>query len=139
MALTNPSTVVSFDADGAREAALDAVEGTLYSVVEYDARAFNPLYVSDATLETYGDREQMLAHFEEIHSYVHVDFMEHRLFTDNLFPVADHVEYITTAMDFMQLVRVYVGNEGLFLALDPDESVQPVVAAIRGAIGDDSP
>jgi hypothetical protein len=131
MTVRNHSEVVSFDADAALADAQDAVEGTLFAFVEYDADEFNPLYVDDATLTFYDDEQHMLAHFDEIHSYVHVDFMEMGIFVDDLFPVADHVRYITTGMDYMTLVRVYADREGVFVALAADESVQPLVAAVE--------
>lgn len=131
MPVENRSEVVSFDADAALADARDAVDGTLFAFVEYDDDEFNPLYVDDATLTFYDDEHHMLAHFEEIHSYVHVDFMEMEMFVDDLFPVADRVRYITTAMDYMTLVRVYADREGVFVALAADEPVQPLVAAVE--------
>ncbi|WP_101295196.1 hypothetical protein [Halegenticoccus soli] len=134
MAFSNPSAVVSFDAEAAREAIRDAVDGSLWALVEYDADSFNPLYVDDAALAFYDDEERMLAHFAEIHSYVYIDFAEMDLFTD-LFPVAERVEYMVTGMDAFNLVRVYVSaREGLFMTLDADEPVRPVVEAIRETV-----
>lgn len=135
MAVQNASEVVEFDADAAFEAARGVVSGTLRSFVEFDGDAFNPLYVDDATLAFYDDEDHMLAHFSQLHSYVYLDLAEMDLFTQELFPVADRVEYITTTLDFFKLVRIYYDDEGLFLALDHDEPVEPVVRAIGGALG----
>lgn len=137
MAYLDAPSTVGFNADAALDVALDVTDGPVHSFVEYNQETFTILYVSDSTLEQYEDREQMLSHFEEIHSYVHVDVVEHGLFTENLFPIAEEVRYMATAMDFLTVVRIYVGDEGLFLAVDPDENVQPLVAAIRDAIGND--
>lgn len=137
MSVSNASEVVDFDADAALDAVRERVEGQLYAFVEYDGEAFNPLYVDEAALSFYEDREQMAAHFERIHSYVHVDFTEIEMFTDTLFPLADRVAYITTAMDYMTFVRVYDGRQGVFLALEPDEPVQPLVDAIEAVVAGD--
>lgn len=134
MPVRNASEVVAFDADAACEAVQAAVSGTLRSFVEFDGEAFNPLYVDDSTMSFYEDEEHMRAHFSQLHSYVYLDLAEMDLFTDELFPVAERVEYITTALDFFKLVRVYYGDEGLFLALDHDEPVEPIVRAISGAL-----
>lgn len=134
MSISNPSSVVSFDADAAREAIEAVLEGPLYSLVEYDADAFNPLYVDDETMGFYEDEEEMLDHFEQIHSYVHLDFAEMELFVDELLPVANRVEYIATGMDVLTFVRIYVGSEGLFVAVDPDEPVEPIVEAIKDTV-----
>ncbi|WP_129114299.1 hypothetical protein [Halegenticoccus tardaugens] len=134
MALSNPSTVVSFDAEAALAAIAETVDGSLWALVEYDAESFNPLYVDDAALALYDDEAQMSAHFERIHSYVYLDFSEMELFAD-FFPVAERVEYMVTGMDAFTLVRVYVADrEGLFMTLDPAEPVRPVVEAVRESV-----
>lgn len=81
----------------------------------------------------YPDQQAMTEHFEEIHSYVNVDFTEIELFTEELFPISDRVRYLTTAFDTFTLVRIYFGEEGMFVALDPKESVEPVVDAVETA------
>lgn len=134
MPVKNASEVVEFDADAAYEAAQSTVSGTLRSFVEFDGESFNPLYVDDSTLSFYDDEEHMYEHFGQLHSYVYLDLAEMDLFTDELFPIADRVEYITTTLDFFKLVRIYRGGEGLFVALDHDEPVEPVVGAVRDAI-----
>ena len=135
MPVTNGSTLAAFDADGALAAVRRTVSGPLYTFCEYDTTTFRPLYVDERTIERYDDREEMVEHFERIHANVHMDFMEITLFKNTLFPPAERVEYIVTAMDFLKIVRVYVGDQGLFIALDPDEPVEPVVAAIKDAVG----
>lgn len=135
MPLSRRSDVVDFDASAARDAVLSAIGGSLRSFVEFDAEEFNPLYVDDGTVALYDDEAHMYEHFARIHSYVHVDFAEIDLLVSDLFAVADGVEYLVTATDAFTLVRYYVGDQGLFLAMDPDEAVDTVVAAIRGALG----
>ncbi len=134
MAVENASEVVGFDADAACAATHSAVSGTLRSFVEFDAERFQPLYVDDSTLSFYGDEDHMRAHFARLHSYLYLDLAEMDLFTEELFPVADRVHYITTALDLFKLVRIYHGEEGVFVALDHDEPVTPVVEAVEGAI-----
>ena len=136
MAVENASTVVGFDADAACEATRSAVSGTLRSFVEFDGEQFQPLYVDDATMAFYDDEDHMRSHFARLHSYVYLDLAEMDLFTEELFPVAERVHYITTALDLFKLVRIYHGDEGVFVAIDHDEPVTPVVEAVEGAIGD---
>ena len=134
MSLSNPSSVASFDAEAVRETIENSIEGTLRSLVEYDEMTFNPLYVDDLTLSFYDDEDHMMAHFERIHSYIHIDFTEMNLFTDELFPATDRVRYLATGFDMFTLLRVYIDGEGLFLALDPNEPIEPLVQAIEGAL-----
>lgn len=135
--MSEPATpeIVEFDAGKAVRAAREAVEGTLYSFVEFDADEFNPLYVAQETRALYDSEEQMEAHFARIHRYVNIDFMEAELFTDDLFPMAERVRYKTTALDVMTILRYYVDEgRGLFIALDRGEPVEPVVAAVETTI-----
>lgn len=134
MPASNASSIVSFDGDAVRSVLEEHVEGTLRSLVEYDQDGFNPLYVDDVTLSFYEDEAAMNAHFEQLHSYIHLDFTELDLFTEELFPVCDRVRYLATGFDLFTLVRVYVDREGLFLALDPDEPVEPLVRAIEETV-----
>lgn len=134
MPLENDPAIVDFDAAAALAAVRETVDGTLYSFVEYDDDGFNHLYVADETLAFYPDEAEMFDHFERIHGYVHVDFMEMELFTDTIVPIADSVEHIVTATDALTILRIYVGDQGLFVALDPDEPVSPVLDAIGRAI-----
>lgn len=131
MTVSNATEIVDVRGDALVDALAGVVDGTLYSVVEYDRVRLNVVYADEATLAFYQDRDHLIAHFEHIHSHVHGDFEQMELFVDDLFPVADRVEYVTTALEFMKLVRVYNEKNGLFVAIEPDEPVQPVVETIR--------
>jgi hypothetical protein len=50
----------------------------------------------------------MTAHFDAIHSFASIDFT---------------------------LLRIYSDRSGLFIALDPDQPVDPVVEAVEDAVG----
>lgn len=134
MPVTNRSTLAEVDGDAALEAVRETIDGTLYSFCEYDTERFRPLYVDEQTIAMYEDQAAMIDHFEQIHANVHMDFMQTNLFRNTLFPVAERVEHITTRMDFLKIVRFYVGDNGLFLAIEPDEPVEPLVETIKDAI-----
>lgn len=123
----------AIDPAAAVEAARGVAGDGVQTVVSFDRSGFDVAYVADAVEEAYGSREAMLEHYEEIHSYVNVDFTEQELFTSELFPIAEDVRYMATGLDFATLVRIYVGEEGLFLALDPGVDVVAVVEAIEAA------
>lgn len=131
MPVSNDPTVVSVDAAAMHEAVEETVEGHLRSLVEFDAEGFGVLYVDDLTLQFYEDEAEMRAHFEQIHSYVHADFTEKAFYTEDLFPVSDRVRYIATGFDVFTVVRVYFEDEGLFVTVDRDEPVEPIVDAIE--------
>lgn len=49
---------------------------------------------------------------------------------------ADRDRYIATAMNALTTVRFYRGQDGLFIALSPDEDVDALVETIEGAISE---
>jgi len=131
MPVSNDPSVVSVDATAMRQAVEATVDGHLRSLVEFDAEDYGVLYVDDLSMQFYEDESTMHAHFEEIHSYVHADFTEKAFYTEDLFPVSDRVRYIATGFDIFTVVRVYFGDEGLFVAIDRDEPVEPIIEAIE--------
>ena len=133
MAVSNESTVVGFDADAAVAAAREVAGKALHMAIEYDATDFTTLYVDEGTIALYGDEESMFDHFAEVHSYVHIDFTEQQMFEDILY-AAGGVRAFTAHMDNITAVRILVDQEGLFLALDPNAPVSPVIAAVEEAI-----
>jgi hypothetical protein len=131
MAETGDSWSVSFDAAAMQAAVEDTVEGTVRSLVTFDKNDFEVLYVDELTEQFYDDEDEMYAHFAEIHSYVHVDFTEKSFYTEDLFPLSERVRYIATGFDVFTVVRIYFEDEGLFMTLDRDEPVKPVVSAVE--------
>jgi hypothetical protein len=131
MPVSNDPCVVSFDVAAMQAAVEDTVEGTLRSLVEFDREEFNTLYIDDLTLQFYEGEEQMQAHFAEIHSYVNLDFTEKQFYKEDIFPVSERVRYLATGFDVFTVVRIYFGEEGLFLALDRGEPVEPIVEAVE--------
>ncbi|WP_135852884.1 hypothetical protein [Halorussus salinus] len=135
MADSEDSTLVEFDADAALAAARDEEGASVRLCVEYTPDEFHTLYADETTMALYaGSESEMRDHFEEVHGYVHVDFTEQDLFGD-LFRGAGEVRSFVTYMDHVTLVRVLVGQQGLFLSLSPDSAVTPVVETVEGVVG----
>lgn len=131
MPVSKDPRVVSLDVAAMQAAVEETIEGSLRSFVEFDKDEFNTLYVDDLSLQFYEDEAEMLRHFEEIHSYVNLDFTEKQFYKEDIFPVSERVRYLATGFDVFTVVRIYFGEEGLFLALDHGEPVEPVVAAVE--------
>ena len=106
-------------------------DGTLYSVVTFEPNDFELRYVSDETREMYPTDDAMLEHFERVFDYVGIDFAEKALFTDVLFSGAGHVQFMTTCLETVKVVRVYAGADAVFLGVDPDEPVPPLVDVVK--------
>jgi len=130
MVVSEDSTLVDFDADAAVSAAREQFEGEIHLCVEYTTEGFHTLYADETTLSLYGDREPMTEHFEEVHSYVHVDFTERDMFED-VFVGAGEVRSFVTQMEYVTLSRVLDGEQGLFLTVDPGTDVTAIVEAVE--------
>jgi hypothetical protein len=130
MVVSEDSTLVDFDADAAVSAAREQFEGEIHLCVEYTTEGFHTLYADETTLSLYGDREPMTEHFEEVHSYVHVDFTERDMFED-VFVGAGEVRSFVTQMEYVTLIRVLDGEQGLFLTVDPGTDVTAIVEAVE--------
>ncbi|WP_137285180.1 hypothetical protein [Halorussus salinisoli] len=134
MAVSESSSLVDFDADAALSAAHEASDGAVRLCVEYTPEEFHTLYADEITMALYGDdREEMADHFEEVHSFVHVDFTERDLFAD-IFRGAGEVRSFVTYMDDVTFVRILVGQQGLFLTVDPETDVTAVVDAAEAEL-----
>ncbi|MFB6171173.1 MAG: hypothetical protein ABEJ23_01470 [Haloarculaceae archaeon] len=131
----NSREIVAFEIEEAVEVIRERARDPVFAVVEYDADDFNVLYASDLTVANYEDEAAMLDHFQRIHDYVNVDFAEIDLFVNSLFPAAERVDYLTTRMDHLKLVRVYDGRQGVLLGVAPDEPVEPLVEPLFDAMG----
>lgn len=82
-------------------------------------------------LELYRDRDHLHDHYDRVLSHLHMDILERDVYEDTLLPNAGDVRAIVTYMEEMTLVRVIVGDQGLYVALDPGHSVRAVVAAVE--------
>ncbi|WP_227353967.1 hypothetical protein [Haladaptatus salinisoli] len=134
MTVSDSSSLVSFDADAVVATLRGMTDDAVHLCVEYDTEEFNTLYADETTLALYGSERDMIDHFEEVLSYVHVDFMEKDLFED-VFRAAGEVRAFVTYMDNVTLVRMLVGQEGLFFTVSPGTDVTELVEAAEDAIG----
>ena len=112
------------------EALRRRTDGPLYSVVRFDPDNFRILHVAGEAASRYPTESAMVEHFERIFAYVGIDFAEKTLFSDVLLPDAGTVRYMTTSLDSVKVVRIYEESEGIFLGVDPEEAVPPLVDAV---------
>ncbi|PSP48725.1 hypothetical protein BRC75_05905 [Halobacteriales archaeon QH_7_69_31] len=119
------------EVDAALEALRAGTDGPVYTLVRFYPYDFEVLYVDDAMNDLYPGGSAMDDHFERIFDYVGIDFAERALFTDVLLSGAGDVRYMTTSLDSIKVVRAYGGEDvGVFVALDPEEAVPPVVEVV---------
>ena len=127
------STLVSFDADAAVEAVRAAIAGDLQVAVEFTPDDHRTLYADDDVVDLYEGEGSMDDHFEDVHSYVHVDLTERQLFEDVV--GGGSVRAMVTYMDHAALVRVLAEREGLFVTVRPDADVTAAVEAAEAELG----
>lgn len=135
MALSEDSTLVSFDAEAALAAGREATESGLLTCLEYTHQDFHTLYVDDQVAAQYDDVAHMERHFDAILSYSYIDFSERELFEQDL-PAAGRVQYFMTRMRELYVVRLLLDAEGLFVTFAPDAPVSVAVDAMRDVMVD---
>jgi sarcosine oxidase delta subunit len=134
MAGDGRTDVVDFDADAAL-AAVEEIVGSenVFTCVVYDDTEFRTVYVDDRVEALYDDRRQQGEHFEEIHSYVHLDFSERGLF-EELFRDSEGVRAFVTYMGDLVAVRVVSDRQGIFFSIAPDAPVTKLLTAVEAEI-----
>lgn len=134
MAGDRRTDVVDFDADAALSAANEAIgPENLFTCVVYDAKTFQTVYVDDRLETFYADYEEREEHFGEIHSYVHLDFTEQKLF-EELFRDPEGVRAFVTYMASLVAVRIVREKQGVFFSVAPDAPVTKLVNAVEAEI-----
>ncbi len=100
-----------------------AIDGRIHLLASYDNQTFRPQYVG----EEYADSTVL----DALGSYVGLDFVEHELFTDALFPGAKSVEVGTVRMDTRQFVAVYGDRDAVLAVVDSGERTDAVVESLQ--------
>jgi hypothetical protein len=135
MPVTGESELVEFDAAAALEAARDAAgRDAVRSFVEFTFDEFTILYVDDGIVSMYRDEAHLREHYGQVLSHLNMDFMERDAYEKTLLPNAGRVRALLTYMEELTLLRVLVGTEGLYLALDPSASAREVTDAVEDAL-----
>lgn len=138
MPLRDDPTLAGFDVEAALRATRDAAGDGLLSFVEFTPREYHIVFVDDAVVDLYRDEDHLREHYGQVLSHLNMDFLERDTYEQALLPNAGSVRALVTLMDEIALLRVLVGDEGLYIALGPDVEVQAVTDAIRDAVGADA-
>ena len=138
MPLRDDPTLAEFDVEAALRAARDAAGDGLLSLVEFTPREYHVVFVDDRVVDLYRDEEHLREHYGQVLSHLNMDFLERDTYERALLPNAGSVRALVTLMDELVLLRVLVGDEGLYIALTPDADVRSVTDAIRDAVGADA-
>ncbi|MFQ3318932.1 MAG: hypothetical protein ACI8UR_001993 [Natronomonas sp.] len=131
MPLTGEPELVDFDAETALERTRDVCGDSLQSFMEFTQDEYNIVHVADEVLEMYRDEEHLHDHYSRVLDHLHMDFMERDTYENTLLPNAGTVTSLVTHMDSLTLLRVFDGEAGLYIALDPGCSAEAVTEAIE--------
>jgi hypothetical protein len=134
MPLSRESELVGFDADAALAAARRAGGDGVRSFVEFTATEFRTLYVEDSILELYRDEDHLQEHYGQVLDHLNMDFLERDAYEQTLLPNAGRVRSIVTQMEELTLLRVLYGDEGLYIALDPDAPIVETTDAVEAVM-----
>jgi hypothetical protein len=129
------SSLVSFDAETATERAHDVAGDALNTVVEYRGDEWQALFVASETVEKYGGLEETYDVTDELHRSLRLDLQERELYSDLLVDVGNLRAFVLV-FDDLTVIRYTMGQEGLYVALEPEANVRRVIAALRPVLSD---
>lgn len=131
--LRNPSTLVRFDADAGLTAAYDIAGDSLRGCAEFTPSNYHILYLSEVVLDAYDDFSAFIDMADDyLHSIASTDRLERDVGSSN--PMMGVPRAFVTCLDAGVRIRIYNGDEGLFLTTDRDTAVMPLVDAVEDEI-----
>lgn len=131
--LKNPSTLVRFNADAALAAAHDVAGSSLRGCAEFTPSNYHILYLSEIVLDAYDDFAAFIDMADDyLHSIASTDRLERDVGSSN--PMVGIPRAFITCHDHGVRIRVYEGDQGLFLTVDRDVPVMEVVDAVLDEI-----
>ncbi|MEF8894584.1 hypothetical protein [Halodesulfurarchaeum sp.] len=118
-ATDNTATADLHQLDGLTETVAESIEGVPQLIATYDEEKFkihhsNNGYEEDAALT----------------SYFQLDFFEHEMMLDSMFPGSTQVKSRTLTFDDRQLVMVYDTDVAVLTIVAGDERIEPVQDAL---------
>lgn len=133
--IRSTSILVDFDADAAVDAVKDVAGDSCGLCAEYNVRTYNVLFVNPVLEQQFESLDELYEVGDDLHTTLYVDFTQQELL-DDYHPAFGDVRALVTYLEGFVFVRVIVGTEGLFVALEPDSPVTPVVEAIETTLAD---
>lgn len=125
--------VVSFDAETAVDALVDAVGDDLRAVAEYDRDDVNVVFAAELIVGAFGGVEPVEEFANDFHDHATHDFYEREIF-DDLFPMTGDARAFITTMDDLLAVRYLTATEGLFVAATPGASLDAILDALDDVV-----
>ena len=111
----------------------ETVGDELRVVALFDADEYRLLHIADRVIDQHGGETAFRAQSDQLHSYITLDFIEQRLFTD-LFPGLGGVTALTTHLENGLVTRYYFDDSGILVATDGSAMSATVTDAIDAAI-----
>lgn len=100
----------------------EVTEGNLSLIARYDQRSFRLLDADNSQPNGIEDR---------IGPYYALDFVEHQLTTEELYPGTSSVLAEVKVLNDRQIVSVYADQEALLVIVDPEEPVDPIIQLVH--------
>ncbi|WP_435335539.1 hypothetical protein [Haloarchaeobius sp. TZWWS8] len=129
MTVSNRSELVEFDADAVAAFLRENLSSGLRAVVEYHGPDWNPLFITEEAIQRYGNEEAAFEVAEEIHRSLRLDLREDELYTDLLVDAGRFSGFVLL-FENLTIIRYTRGDEGMYIALDPNISARPVLDAV---------
>ena len=111
----------------------NAIADDLRVVALFDADDYRLLHVADRVIEQHGGESAFRAQSDQLHSYINLDFIEQRLFTE-LFPGLGSVTALSTHLEQGLVIRYNFEESGILVATDGEATSTAVIEAIETAL-----
>ncbi|WP_135828880.1 hypothetical protein [Halorussus halobius] len=134
--IRNEPELTGFDAAAAFEAVSEVAGDDLRAFVEYDAEAFNPLFVAERVVDDLGNPENVDAFAEKLHFNYKLDFTEREMYADLYGPLGG-VDAFAVYLDDQTIVRYVTDEAGIYVSLDGDTDTDRVVDLIAETVEDE--
>jgi hypothetical protein len=134
MPLTGEPKLVEFDVEEALARARKTCVSDVQSFMEFTHNEYNIVYVNDEILAMYRDEEHLRDHYGRVVDHLHMDFLERDTIESTLLPNAGRVTSLITHTEELTLLRIFDDEAGVYIALDPDCSVEAIIEGIEPVI-----
>jgi len=131
------STFDEIDADAVLARLRDAVGDDLRALVEYDADAYNLLFLADRVLAEFGGDEAVEAFADKLHADYRLDFTEKEMYED-VYAELGTVRAFAVFFQESAVFRFVGESTGLYVSLERDAPYNRVIETVYDVVEGDS-
>jgi hypothetical protein len=133
----NPqSELFEFSTEDALRRFSDSGLPVLQLIAEYNESVYNDLYVDDEVVESLGGTDAYNRQRDLVTDFLRLDLLERNAYTD-IVPRAGRVELLITQASGLVFIRVFRGEDALFVSVERNGSIDQFVTIAEALVGDE--